>query len=115
MKVPQCEHAVIPERKITGYLLAAAQEVGGGKPAFFTGVGFSREPWEQLAAALLRHVVEHDVARIVEKPYGTLYAVEGTMDTPDERSPLVRSVWLIEAGHTGPRFITAYPLRRRSR
>ena len=33
------------------------------------------------------------------------------MQTPSRRTPLVRSVWFIDAEGGPPRFVTAYPLK----
>jgi hypothetical protein len=33
--------------------------------------------------------------------------------TPDARDPGFRTVWLRKAGEAGPRFVTAYPTKRR--
>jgi len=55
------------------------------------------------------------VAETGETPLGIRYAVDGIMAAPDGRAPNVRTVWFIETGEEVPRFVTAYPLKRRSR
>lgn len=60
------------------------------------------------------HAAEHDVARAESSPFGTRYVVEGIMNAPDGRAPLIRSIWFIERAETIPRFVSAYPLKRRS-
>ena len=61
--------------------------------------------------ALLKHAADHEIARIVTTPHGVKYIVDGELTTPDGRRPNVRTVWLIEAGATTARLITAYPLK----
>ena len=61
MKLPHVEQAIIPERKLTEYLLSPTHRTGRDKAAFFTRFGFNREQWETLADALRRHAVEHEV------------------------------------------------------
>ena len=73
--------------------------------------GFSVARWEELAAALRRHAAYHAVARVLETAYGPRYHIDGEIESPDGRSPLVRTVWQIDLGSQEPRFITAYPYR----
>ena len=58
--------------------------------------------------ALRDHAIKNLVEKTVSFPYGVRYVVEGEL--PDERNPLVRSVWIIETGQELPRLVTAYPL-----
>jgi hypothetical protein len=111
VKLPDYEHAVIPERKITAYLLSLTHRDGRSKAAFFTRFGFTLDTWEVLADALHRHAAEHDVAAVEETAFGTSYAVEGSLSAPDGRSPQVRVIWFIENGERTPRLVTAYPLK----
>jgi hypothetical protein len=97
-----------------GYLLSSAHRDGRSKAAFFTHYGFSVDQPEELVSALLRHVADHEVAKIEDSPFGTRYTVEGMLTAPDGRTPVIRSIWFIETGEQIPRFVPAYPLRRRS-
>jgi len=110
MKLPNLEAAMVPEEKITGYLLSATHREGRHKAAFFLGFGFGVESWQALAAALLKHAADHDIASVEATPFGTRYVVEGTIETPGGRTPRIRSVWFVENNQDTPRFVTAYPL-----
>ena len=110
MKLPNVEAAVVPEEKITGYLLSTTHRDGRHKAAFFLGFGFAANAWQTLAAALLKHAAEHEVAKAESTPFGTRYVVEGTIETPDGRTPRIRSVWFLDTNQDAPRFVTAYPL-----
>lgn len=70
--------------------------------------------WKVLAQSIYEHASRHEVARVIVTEHGTKYLVEGSIVTPDERYPFVRTVWLIETGTEVPRFITAYPIKERS-
>ncbi|MDQ3509007.1 MAG: hypothetical protein M3494_13510 [Actinomycetota bacterium] len=107
MKLPSVERAFVEDSKL-GYLLRA-EEKGG----FFEAVGFSVEEAGVLREALLGHVRREEVRRTIETEFGVKYALEGTLESPDGRNPEVRSVWIEESGSDAPRFITAYPHRRR--
>lgn len=112
MKVPNIRNAVVTEQKIRGYLLSFEHRTGRGKATFFTRFGFSAEAWETLAKAIQEHAATHEVAKSEQTPFGTRYIVEGRLESPDGRNPLVRTVWFVEAGDDNPRFVTAYPYSR---
>src|SRR5438874_647252 len=112
MNLPKVDAVEIPEEKITGYLLSTTHRDGQHKAAFFLGHGFTLDAWQLLAAALRQHAANHEVAKVEDSPFGKRYVIEGTMNTPDGRSPNVRSVWFIETGEDVARLATAYPLQR---
>jgi filamentous hemagglutinin len=108
MELPELNNAYIETAKITAYLLS--EENSSGKSAFFTAFGFTAAQPETLRQALLAHAQEHDIRRISETVHGTKYIIEGELPTPSGRTPLVRSIWIIDAQQSAPRFVTAYPL-----
>lgn len=113
MKLPGALLASVPERKITGYLLSPTHRAGRGKEKFFSAHGYRVDAWNVLAEALLEHVRTNDLVETERTPYGVRYVIEGDMIAPDGTKLLVRSVWFIENKATEPRFVTAYPGRRR--
>jgi len=70
--------------------------------------------WEVLAAALRAHATTHGVVESAATAFGVRYIVEGELDAPDGRRPVVRVVWFIRRGRDVPELVTAYPVRRRS-
>ena len=52
MKLPNADNTVVERDKIVSYLLNAGHPDNGGKAQFFEGLGFQRDRWETLAAAL---------------------------------------------------------------
>lgn len=108
MKLPNLETAVVEEAKITAYLLS--EENSGGKSAFFSAFGFTLVDWRQLSSALIEHASRHEVKHISQTKHGDKYIIEGAMQTPDGRSPQVRSVWIVDVGKEAPRLVTAYPM-----
>lgn len=111
MNLPHASAVVIPEEKITGYLLSPTHRDGRHKAAFFSSLGFSAERWPELADALKDHAQTHAVTHEEPSPFGTRYVVEGIMKTPTGRTPLIRVVWFVETGEAIPRLTTAYPLK----
>ena len=110
MKLPNVERAVVPDRKITHYLLSTAHRDGRHKEEFFRGFGFRLEAWEELASALLNHARNYEVVEIVPTPFGRNFVVEGALPAPDGRSPNVRIVWFIAKNAETATLVTAYPL-----
>src|SRR5687768_3160182 len=108
-RLPRGELAVVPERKLTAYLLATEHRRGGSKARFLLRFGFRRQAWQELEAALLRHAVEGTVTGQQPGIHGITYVVEGPLRTPDGRDPLFRTVWIVEWGQQVPRLVTAYP------
>ncbi|PIV22101.1 MAG: hypothetical protein COS40_06225 [Deltaproteobacteria bacterium CG03_land_8_20_14_0_80_45_14] len=114
MKLPNYKNAVISQTKITGYLLSIKHRNGRSKAEFFTQLGFSYDAWEDLVKALLQHAADNDVTKIEDSLFGTRYIIEGLLFAPGGRQAIIRSVWFIETGEDIPRFVTAYPLQRRT-
>jgi hypothetical protein len=115
LKVPNHQNAFIPERKITAYLLSATHPDGSSKALFFTRFGFSLDDWWGFADALLNHIASHHIVEVMTTPFGKKYVVDGPLDTPDGRKPMVRSVWFVAEGETIPQLTTAYPAKRSKR
>ena len=106
MKLPNLTQAFVEDNKITAYLLS--EENSGGKASFFVAFGFSLAQPAVLRSALLAHAATHEVARVAESVHGIKYVIDGKMQTPDGRTPQVRSVWIVDRGQDAPRLITAY-------
>ncbi len=112
MRLPNVQKALVEEKKISGYLLNAAQPDGTGKARFFRSLGFTTENWKQFADALIKHAIQNHIAEVVESSYGRRYTVVGELMTPSGQIPIVQTVWIVEKGRPHPRLITAYPAKR---
>jgi hypothetical protein len=109
MRLPNAENARVLAVKLTGYLLSTAHPRGRGKALFFHLFGFRHDTPEVLEQALLRHALDNEVVRTIDAPHGTKYEIEGKLLAPDGRTPMVKSVWIIDKGSVVPRFVTALP------
>lgn len=112
MTLPNAEDVVVPEAKITHYLLAETHPTGRGKAQFFVSLGFRAESWRTLAAALRQHAQDCELAAVETTSFGRRYVVEGPIKSPDGRNPNLRSVWFVEGEGEPPRLVTAYACRR---
>lgn len=109
MKLPYAEHVRVDREKVTDYLLSPSHPDGSSKANFFTRYGFRVENWQILAEALRKHGQTHPVVKAVDSNYGSRYSVDGDLEVPDGRCPLVRTVWILAKGSAEPRLVTAYP------
>src|SRR5215210_4056156 len=100
MMLPNAHLAVVEREKITEYLLNAAHPDNGGKAPFFRALGFVPEQWEILAAAFLEIALTSPVAQEMESRHGKKYIMDGGINTPGGKTPVVRTVWIIESGET---------------
>ena len=111
MKLPNVDQALVPEAKITRYLLDLTSPKGKSKAVFFRAFGFTIEQWQMMADALKQHAAAYEVASTEADEHGTRYVIEGALNTPDGRNPQVRAVWIIREDETEPSFVSAYPLK----
>jgi hypothetical protein len=81
--------------------------IGGPKAQFFFSVGFRDAV--ALENALLELAWTGDVASMTTSAHGVKYAVDGVVSTPAGRLVKLRTIWIVERAHEGPRFVTAYP------
>jgi hypothetical protein len=109
MKLPEYESVSIPLEKITGYLLSSAHPSGRSKARFFARFGFSAAEPNILMEALRKHAY-NDYAKSEKNPFGTRYVKEAPLFAPDDRKPLMRTIWFIEHDEQIPLFVTAYPV-----
>ncbi|HYV00699.1 MAG TPA: hypothetical protein VE977_17840 [Pyrinomonadaceae bacterium] len=109
MRLPNASLALVERAKITEYLLNREHPDNGGKADFFIALGFRADDWETMAAALRILAINYPVNLSVESPHGKKYIVDGAIETPVGKTPMVRTVWIIDTGETVPRLVTAYP------
>jgi hypothetical protein len=109
MTLPNAHLAVVEQEKVVAYLLNPTHPDNGGKATFFQMLGFELDNWLDLAAALRQLALGGKVAKTVESPHGNKYVVEGRIESPSGRSPMVLSVWIVDRGLKAPRLVTAYP------
>ena len=70
MRLPNVQVAVVEPEKIVDYILNPAHPDNGGKAVFFLGLGFRRDEWRSLAAALRKVAEGQLVAKSMASPHG---------------------------------------------
>ncbi len=109
VKLPNADNALIQREKIADYLLNAAHPDNNGKADFFESFGFGVDDWKTLAEAFRQAAVAGEVIQHLETSHGVKYVLHAAMETPSGRTPLVRTVWIVDRGRNRPRLVTAYP------
>jgi len=106
--LPNPEMLVVEQAKVINYLLNPVNS--RGKAAFFLKLGFTTADWQTFSDRLKQHGRENPVVSVAASPYGTRYSVEGPLISPNRKPyPTIRTVWIVDAGTTIPRLITAHP------
>ncbi|WP_447969567.1 DUF4926 domain-containing protein [Nitrospira sp. M1] len=113
MKLPHSDRLEISQSKVVKYLLSSTHRAGRGKARFFSTFGFEVSAWKTLAQALQQHAKDNDVTVTEETVFGTRYVIEGNLTAPNGQELQIRSVWFMDEGRQSPRFVTAYPIKRR--
>ena len=109
MKFPGADKAVVSREKIVDYLLNPAHPDNGGKAEFFTQLGFRRDQWEVLVAALKTLAHTGEVTSASRSSHGEKYVVAGRIQSPGGKTPSVQSIWIVDKGLVAARLVTAYP------
>ena len=110
MKLPRCKDAVVPEQKLTKYLLSETHYVGSAKAKFFRNLGFNVSNADKLNKAFLKIARSSNIKRKRKFEYGINYAVDGTLEAPSGKNVKITTVWFAKTAKSRPRFVTAYPV-----
>jgi len=110
-KLQNADRAVVELTKLTQYLLDIDHPQGGPKARFLARFGFAIDNPGALSKALVGHACEHDISASRNTAYGTIIEVEGKLDTPTGRRPVVRTVWSVDNGSDVPRLVTVVPIK----
>lgn len=106
-KLPDGMVAVVPQAKVTDYLLSETHPEGRFKARFFRSAGFTDAA--DLTASLLAVARTGNATARMSTTHGRLYDVDGKIETPTGILTTLRTVWIREHGTDAPRLVTAYP------
>jgi|HubBroStandDraft_2_1064218.scaffolds.fasta_scaffold1138806_2 hypothetical protein len=100
--------AIIPAEKVRDYLLSPTHTIGRYKSVFFRSLGYVQEHWQVLESDL-RATLSNEAEAATATGYGQKFTVAGGLRGPNGRLGRILGIWIILAGETAPRFVTAYP------
>ncbi len=106
MKLPT--GAVVDDAKVRDYLLNPDNLQNRGNAGLFGPFGFTSDEWRVLAASLLRHSIDNEIASETVSPQGTKYVVRCNLVSPDGSNPCLTSVWIVDTGGLIPRLVAAF-------
>jgi hypothetical protein len=107
MKIP--EDAIIPDPKITQYLLILKQR--NDKSQYLAQGGFSLENWQDLKTAIQKLIKANEAKEDLTDEYGTYYQVIGELEGVNDCKLLVVTIWLQRLIDRQFYFITLKPYR----
>jgi hypothetical protein len=101
--------AIIPEEKITRYLLVP--RIKDDKSKFLAQAGFTQDNPEELLKAIKQLVMTTEAVKDSTNEYGTFYIIEGNLEGVNGHELTVVTVWLQSKNDESFRFITLKPKR----
>ena len=105
MKIP--DNAVIPEEKLTRYLLVP--RLKDDKSKYLAQAGFTQANPNDLLTAIRQLITDNEAVEDNVNEYGIFYTVEGNLQGTNNRSLAVVTVWLKSKSDGSFRFITLKP------
>lgn len=109
MNLPSAQAAHIDRAKVQGYLLSPSHPIGRFKYAFFLSLGYAPEAWERLRDDLLAMAGNNFALPGSPSSFGQKFEVDGILTGPNGSAARIKTVWIVLAGETVPRFVTAFP------
>ena len=109
MKLPGAAYSICDAAKVQDYLLSREHPVGRSKARFFEALGFTRAEWPTLESALRQAGSDGEAELGAASVFGQRYVVRSTIQGPSGLTAVVVTVWIMLAGETTPRLITAHP------
>ncbi len=109
MSLSNADRAVVAPTKIREYLLSETHPVGRFKAAVFITLGYSANRWEILRDDILALARTGPAAPGKPSPFGQTFEVDGILTGPSGRSVEIRTIWIVPATESPPRFVTAFP------
>lgn len=100
---------VVPEAKLTQYLLNLDHEKGGPKAQFFQNtLDIVRDDWRYLADQFCQAAPISEFYRLEVTNYGVMHGAQMLITGRNERQVVVETGWKFEESGPG-KFLTAYP------
>jgi hypothetical protein len=108
MHIP--EKAIIPEAKLTKYLLVF--KTRNDKSQYLLQGGFKIDNWQELKLAIQMSIKENEAIEDITDQYGTYYQVIGTLQGVNNTILPVVTIWLKRKSDNQFQFITLKPYRK---
>jgi len=115
VRLPNSDRAYVYSSKLTGYLLSETHPIGQWKSKVFRRLGFSEENIAILEQEIISIAQSGNVIQSIVSEFGTKYVIDGELKGRHSESMRIRTIWIVERREEAPRFVTAYPLQKKTR
>jgi hypothetical protein len=110
LRLPNGAFAIVEIAKLRDYCLNQSHPRGRHKARVFaSALSITSTHAEELRHALLLAAQEGEASIGASNDYGTRYIIDFEVKR-EEKSAMVRSIWIIETHAIPPRFVTCYVL-----
>jgi hypothetical protein len=109
-RLPNSSHAFLDIRKLQSYCLDRDHPRGRHKARIFREIlGIERTDAAWLRQTLLDGARDNDAVELVTDRFGSRWRVDVAV-TRQERTAVVRSIWIVRTGEDVPRFVSCWIL-----
>lgn len=109
-RLPNFDAAVLDVRKLSDYCLGSAHPRGRHKARVFRqALGISYDDADWLKEAILAALSGAEAVELERDTYGARWRADVAL-TRQNRRAVVRTVWMVRAGESFPRFVTCWVL-----
>ena len=99
---------MVPERKITHYLLNRDHPEGGSKARYFLGLGYDLDTRERFRNDLLLLGRTSEMEKVSTR-FGSKYVGVASVTPPRDGPVQVKTIWILRGDSPPPVLVTAYP------
>ena len=109
-RLPHSDEAILDIRKIEDYCLSPSHPRGRHKARVFReALDLRRSDASWLRDGLLEAARSGEAFQVAEDTWGTHWRLDVTIRR-QERSAVVRTIWIVRTGESVPRFVTCWVL-----
>jgi hypothetical protein len=110
-RLPNPERAILDIRKLEDYCLNPQHARGRHKARVFReSISVVRGDSSWLRSVLLAALPNSEAVELGSDSFGSRWRVDALVSRQD-KNIMVRTVWIVRAGETAPRFVTCWVLR----
>ena len=108
--LPNPNEAVVDIRKIEDYCLSSSHPRGRHKARVFReALDLQRSDAGWLRDVLLEAARSGEASQIATDSWGTQWRLDAAV-TRQDKSVVIRTIWIVRTGQTAPRFVTCWVL-----
>lgn len=110
LKLIEKYRILIPDHKISNYLLSPTHPVERYKARFFLECGFKIGEWQLLQKFIYSIAKDNEVLESIATEYGTKFVVVGSLIALNRKSYSIKTIWMNSHNNRNAIFVTAYSI-----